>query len=351
MRRLISRSKLVSCIFLGALLLAACGSSTTTVVSSPSGLSLTATAIAATASAGTPGGSSPTAMPTSSGGGSSPTPTPTSAPHSPTATPAPSYGDGSSNLFVHIAKPSTIHTTSDNSTLDSTYLDNPNLNGNPNARVYVTPNWSYNGTNTYDNHHIGVWYDFAVGRWAIFNEDQAQMPANASFNVLTNSATNSYFFTVTSSSGNISGDGVETGITDPNLIVLAIHYYTPGNFNNHGLGVWYNGSQWLIFNEDQASMATGESFFVVDQPAASIDTIAQVTGSNQDGDSVILNDSAFNGNPSKLLFVMPNWTYNSNHVYDNAQMGVWYSSGQWLIFKENAGTMPLNMGFNVLIQG
>jgi hypothetical protein len=80
-----------------------------------------------------------------------------------------------------------VHTTNDANTFgDYTLLENPTINNNPNALVFVTANWNPGGTSTnFDNHQTGVWYDSSQGKWAIFNEDQAPMPIGASFNVFT----------------------------------------------------------------------------------------------------------------------------------------------------------------------
>jgi Short C-terminal domain len=79
--------------------------------------------------------------------------------------------------FVHSA-------TAENITANSTYLDNPLINGDPDAIVYVTPNWNPEGSaGKYDNHPIGVWYDTRRKKWAIFNQDRAAMPKGADFNV------------------------------------------------------------------------------------------------------------------------------------------------------------------------
>ena len=80
-------------------------------------------------------------------------------------------------VFVHQATPDNI---SDN----STYLDNPSTNGNPDAVLYVTQNWNPGGEGgTYNDHEIGVWYDGEAGQWAIFNQDQEGMTEGAAFNV------------------------------------------------------------------------------------------------------------------------------------------------------------------------
>lgn len=74
--------------------------------------------------------------------------------------------------------------TAGNITANSTYLDNPSTNNNPNAVLSATQNWNPGGgAGTYNDHPIGVWYDPDVKKWAIFNQDQASMPEGAAFNV------------------------------------------------------------------------------------------------------------------------------------------------------------------------
>jgi hypothetical protein len=78
-------------------------------------------------------------------------------------------------VYVHRA-------TAANSVGNWTILNNPVTNNNPNAIVFVTPNWNPGGVGgVYDNHAIGVWYTGT--RWAIFNQDLTPIPNGASFNV------------------------------------------------------------------------------------------------------------------------------------------------------------------------
>lgn len=80
--------------------------------------------------------------------------------------------------FVHRAAPENI-------IQNSTYLDDPLINGDPDAILYVTQNWNPGGSRgTYNDHPIGVWYDANRLRWAIFNQDLAAMPEGAAFNVV-----------------------------------------------------------------------------------------------------------------------------------------------------------------------
>jgi hypothetical protein len=88
-----------------------------------------------------------------------------------------SNGAGFDAVFIQ-------HATSENISANSTYIDNSLTNANPNAVLYVTQNWNPGGNaGTYNNHPVGVWYDPARQRWAIFNQDREAMPEGAAFNV------------------------------------------------------------------------------------------------------------------------------------------------------------------------
>jgi spore germination protein GerM len=81
------------------------------------------------------------------------------------------------STFIHVASAQNIN-------VNSTYLDIPSINGNPNAIILVTANWNPKGSRgVYNNHPIGVWYNTKKERWAIFNQDRAKIPVNAAFNV------------------------------------------------------------------------------------------------------------------------------------------------------------------------
>ena len=82
-----------------------------------------------------------------------------------------------SQSFVHYAEP-------DNTIRNSTYLDNPLTNGEPNAVLSVTQDWNPGGgRGVYNDHPIGVVYEEDVQQWAIYNRDGALIPNGAAFNV------------------------------------------------------------------------------------------------------------------------------------------------------------------------
>ena len=77
--------------------------------------------------------------------------------------------------FVHTAAAATIG-------FNTTTIDNPLANGQPNRILLVTPNFQPNSV--YNAHPIGVYYASGVNKWVIFNEDLNAMPTNSSYNVL-----------------------------------------------------------------------------------------------------------------------------------------------------------------------
>lgn len=80
----------------------------------------------------------------------------------------------------------TEQATTSNSSGDSVLLDSPETIGNPNAAVFETPNWNPGGSGgTYDTAVPGVEYlPGPTDNWAVFQEDGADMPLDAAFNVL-----------------------------------------------------------------------------------------------------------------------------------------------------------------------
>jgi len=82
-----------------------------------------------------------------------------------------------SQSFVHYAVP-------DNTISNTSYLDNPLTNGEPNAGLSVTQNWNPGGgRGVYNDHPIGLVYDQDVQKWAIYNQEGTPMPNGAAFNV------------------------------------------------------------------------------------------------------------------------------------------------------------------------
>jgi hypothetical protein len=251
--------------------------------------------------------------------------------------------------FVHVA-------TAANITLNWTTIDNPLTNGNPNAIILVTPNWNPGSVGgTYNNHPIGVWYDGS--KWAIFNQDIAAMPANAAFNVLVpNPDTSVFVHVATAANITLNWTTIDNPLTNgnPNAIVVVTPNYNPGGvggiYDNHNIGVWYDGSKWAIFNQDIAAMPVNASFNVSILTAGAGVFVHTATAGNSAGDYTTIDNPLTNGNPNAIVFVTPNYNPGGvGGIYDKHSIGVWYDGSKWAIFNQDTTAMPVNASFNVLL--
>ena len=89
-------------------------------------------------------------------------------------------------MVVSGLRVSQVHTAdTHNTTGNRTSLDDPSLNGNPDALVQVTQNWNPGlGPGVYNDNPIGVFYDPVTQRWTITNMSGLAIPLGASWNVL-----------------------------------------------------------------------------------------------------------------------------------------------------------------------
>jgi hypothetical protein len=247
---------------------------------------------------------------------------------------------------------------------ETTAIDNALTNGNPNAIVFVTPNYNPGGgcPCMYDSHPIGVFYSTVAGnKWAIFNQDHAAMPLTASFNVFVLTA-GAGVFVHTATAGNSAGDytKIDNPLTNgnPNAIVFATPNWNPGGvgatYENHNIGVYYNtlAGKWAIFNQDHAAIPVNAAFNVLVLVPSSDIFVHTATAGNSASDYTKIDNALTNGHPNAIVFTTPNWNPGGVGVtYNNHNIGVWYSSivSQWAIFNQSLTAIPVNAAFNVLV--
>jgi hypothetical protein len=82
------------------------------------------------------------------------------------------YQEPSKSAWEHVV-------TTANSSFNSTFLDNPIINGVPCAQVNVTQSAS---EGVFNDQPVGVWY--SAGLWRIYNQDGSIMPVDAAFHVV-----------------------------------------------------------------------------------------------------------------------------------------------------------------------
>lgn len=164
-----------------------------------------------------------------------------------------------------------VTATSSNTSGQSLILDDPMANGNPNAVVYATQDW----TGTYNTHEIGVQFNVLTGKWLIYNLDQAAMPVGATFDIaIGQTAAPLSTVAITASASNTVA-GYMVYLNNPNFNnhpglapIVAQNvgggWFSPPVINNHPVGVWYDSwaGEWVIYNVDRANVPAGAQFFI-----------------------------------------------------------------------------------------
>jgi len=259
--------------------------------------------------------------------------------------------DASASAFVHQAA---------TPVLQQTAIDNPLTNNNPFRYVFITQNFNPGGSSgVYNPNHVGIYY--SDGKMRIFNQNIASMPVNAAFNVFVPVSQAAAFVHVANAS-NIEENYTSINQSLINYNRLAMIFVTPnwnpggsaGVYNDHPIGVFYDTltNQWAIFNQNLATMPNNAAFNVL-APEPGINVFLQkVTSANKYVDHVTVIDHPLtNNNPNAKLLVTPNWNPVNPGVYNNANIGVAYSStlSKWYIFNQGVETMPLDASFNVMV--
>ncbi len=152
-----------------------------------------------------------------------------------------------------------LHTTTASNIISNyTTIDNPLLNGNPNAKILVQQRY----VTTYNNKNVGLWYKASSGNWTIFNEDVSAMEVGKDFNVWLLNDNKSFVHIVDSSniysSSNSLLDNPQTNNNpDANILITAL--LNGGDYFDHVQGAYYDitNQKWAIYNEDLTPYSVG----------------------------------------------------------------------------------------------
>ena len=149
-------------------------------------------------------------------------------------------------------------------------IDNPITNNTANVFLNVTASWR--GSIAFDAHPIGVWYDAAANKWAVFNEGGMDaIPVGTTFNILIDTPIVSGVFVHKITSTNTTGNSttIDNSATNnnSNKLVFATPNYDVvdvlGTYDDHVLGVFYSNGKWSIRNLDGAPMQKTGAFNVL----------------------------------------------------------------------------------------
>jgi hypothetical protein len=256
------------------------------------------------------------------------------------------------NMFVHTA-------TAGNISADASYIDHPDLNGNPNAKILVSHNWNPPGSGgVYNNNNTGVFYSNGENKWGVYNENASAMIVGSSYNIyigdgdvvlhiadLANQASNPVYSVI--NHPDLNGN--------PNARIVLTTYFNPNGLrNDHTYAVWYNNTtdRWNIFPEDLSNLPLDTAFFlgVADGVHTAVFTHRADVG-NITGNYTAIDHPLLNGNPNAVFVYTHNWGISGgsgNVVLDNIT-GAWYTGTNWAIYTEDFTAMPEDVEFDLMI--
>jgi hypothetical protein len=274
-----------------------------------------------------------------------------------------------------------------------TVLDHPQLNGTPDAMVFITTNWGTGGTGADYGNNVGVWYNGT--RWTIFNQNtKLPMPLGISFNVMVvpKGTPGVFRHTVTAETKAANGFNNGSQITNPltdgkDGIILMVTQCWTGTYNDNPIQVANGGGcglggpiKWAVTNgatrwngEDYSNfpMPLGASFniMVIENgkvpgfPSASGFThVAKPETIIPAGTHISFFDRPdLNAKPDAMVFVTPFWgrgklctdgpyVLSPTSVWYDHPLDAWkYKEGYWSVYYGKGGVMPPGSKFNVVV--
>lgn len=255
------------------------------------------------------------------------------------------------SMYIHSA-------TGTNISGNLTVIDHPNLNGNPNAKIVATHNWNENGLLNIKT--VGVWYNGS--NWTVYNEDLSAMVANVAFNIYID-GNDSNTITHIADAASVGSSVAYTVINDPlvngdpNATIIIGKYRDANNvYNVDHYGLFYDGSFWNIFNEENNAIPNNAVFNVVLAPSEN-NVMAiqhQATVSNTSQYWTAIDDALLNNNPDAIITFSHNWgaAGDGSNVSLTDTHSLWYdaSVNKWKIFNVDTNiNMNTSARFNLLV--
>ena len=170
-----------------------------------------------------------------------------------------------------------MNATSNNISSSRVPIDNPDLNGNPQAIIIATP---VGNTAVINKHPIGAWY--YNNKWNIFNTDHATMPAGLKFKlqVFLKPDANHFLHIITRENLGDEGSYLNNPLlnNNPNAQVTIFQNYAPDNrppynLNKFEAKAFYNSAsgKWYIANVNGKDLfqSVNTAYSVVISPADS----------------------------------------------------------------------------------
>lgn len=249
-------------------------------------------------------------------------------------------------FFIHEANVGNI-------TNNYTTISHPGLNSNSSAKMIVAHNWGSSGV--YADFKYGVWY--SGSSWNIFSEETSMAFTDGTkWNVLLPSSDNGEVFSHTSTALNISSNYtiIDNAALNgnPDAVFFITHNWgSNGEYNNNNTGVWYDGANWAIYNENSMPFPEGVVYDIFVPDAGNANAFKHTTTSSNSVNNYSTIDNALtNAQPDRIIFATHNFGPVGGVENDNP-IGVFYASGyqKWAVYNENDVDMPEGAVFNILV--
>ncbi len=259
-------------------------------------------------------------------------------------------------IYVHT-------TTATNTTGHITYLDHPDLNGNPNANIVYKHVWNPNGQSGVFNNNIdGLWY--TGSQWTIYNETTTTGPdmvLGAQFFIYIASSPSNVITHIASIANQYPGEPSATIIDDPNFngnnpgpYAIMSHYWNPNStYNNQNYGFFYDPllEKRCIFSENGADIPTDAAFKILINGTGTISRFThQATATNIIDNYTIIDHASLNNNPNATFVYEHYWGVNgSSNVILDKKLSAWYNGANWSIYTEDQSPMPEGIAFDIIV--
>jgi hypothetical protein len=264
-------------------------------------------------------------------------------------------GIAQDKIYVHTA-------TAANSVGNLTYINHPNLNGNPNAGIVYVHAWNPNNLPAvYNNNVTGLYYSSVESKWAIYNEDQSPIVDGSHYMVYIASEPNDVI-THVSNAGNHGGAGDFTTLiddprmnfTNPGPYAVMCHYYNTNSIYNPGKFSFYYDTSYDkrgFFDDNGVPIPDGAAFKVLISGQGATRFTHITTAGNINGNTTRIDDPALNGNPN-ATFVFAHY-YDRNGSTANqvkSVTSVFYDGNFWQIYCEDTSyNMPEDVAFDIIV--
>jgi len=243
-----------------------------------------------------------------------------------------------------------------------TLLDNPFINGIPDAEILVTQNFGTGVTNKADNQPLDVTYDPASGHWAVENAAGGPLADGLLFNVLVIPPKTGFLVhTVSETASSHSVLDHPDLNNNPYARIYVMHSYNPPeaaapNLNDHPIGVFYStvDNHWYLYNRDFSPLVHGSTFNVYyTWPRGNSFTASSNAINNDTGHYLLLNNPLLDSHPQALAQISYNHDPNGigTNVNYTPTTGLTYNATPqaWAVFNPAGPNFDHDTSYNVLV--